>query len=78
MIRFKLRALIEKKEFETGKKISVKAISEGTGIGRTTLSKILNQKGTNTTIENIDRLCSFFECSVDELIEYHPDDNLNS
>ena len=70
MIRFKLKALIEKKEFEQGRKISVKEISEKTGIGRTTLSKILNQKGTNTTIENLDRLCTFFNSPVDELIEH--------
>jgi len=73
MIRFKLKAVIESKEFERGQKISIKEIVEATGIGRTTLSKILNQKATNTTIENLDKLCSYFECSIEDLIEHIPD-----
>ncbi len=74
MIKFKLKTLIESKEFETGQRISVKEIAEGTGIGRGTLSKILNQKGANTTIENIDKLCIFFGCSVEDLIVFIPND----
>jgi putative transcriptional regulator len=39
-----------------------------------TLSKILNQKGYGTGTDTIDRLCGFFECPVQDLVEHLPDD----
>jgi putative transcriptional regulator len=39
-----------------------------------TLSKILNQKGYGTGTETIDRLCSYFACRVEDLMEHIPDE----
>lgn len=73
MIRFKLKEMIAEKEFQTGRHITIKEVSEETGINRITLSKILNQPGHSTTTETIDRLCKYFECSVEDLMKYIPE-----
>ena len=70
MIKFKLKELIAQKEFEEHRIISVAEICKTTGIGRTTLSAILNNKGKNVGIENVDRLCTYFGCEIQDLIEY--------
>jgi DNA-binding Xre family transcriptional regulator len=70
MIRFKLAELIEKRQFETGRRITVSEVAEATGLNRMTLSKILNQRGYSTATDTIDRLCSFFDCRVEDLLEY--------
>ena len=45
-------------------------LSEATGINRGTLSKMVNQKGYSTVTNNIDLLCNFFDCQVEDLMEY--------
>ena len=35
-----------------------------------TLSKILNQKGYGTGTETIDKLCEYFACRVEDLMEH--------
>ena len=73
MIRFKLKELIAEKEFQEGRRVMISEIAEQTGIARTTLSRILNQPGWSTRTEYVDRLCAFFDCRVEELLEYVPD-----
>ncbi len=74
MIRFKLAEMIEKRQFETGRRITVSEVAEETGLNRMTLSKILNQRGYSTATDTIDRLCTYFRCKVEELVEHIPDD----
>jgi DNA-binding Xre family transcriptional regulator len=73
MIRFKLGEMIEKKQFSEGRRITINEIAAATGLNRMTLSKILNLKGYGTGTETIDRLCSYFECRVEDLM-VHMDD----
>jgi len=49
-------------------------VSEATGINRMTLSKMINHKGYSTVTDNLDKLCTFFGCKVEELIEHIPDE----
>lgn len=74
MIRFKLGEMIEKKRFADGQRVSISEIATATGLNRMTLSKILNQKGYGTGTETIDRLCSYFACRVEDLMEHIPED----
>jgi putative transcriptional regulator len=73
MIKFKLKSVIEAHEFKWNRKISVMELVEETGIGRSTLSKMLNQKGANTSLDKLDKLCKFFDCKIEDLVEYIPD-----
>lgn len=70
MIRFRLKELIAEKEFSEGRRVTLDEIASATHIHRTTLSKIANKKGYNTTTDNLDRLCQFFACKIEDLAEY--------
>ena len=72
MLRFKLKERIADKEFREGKRISLLEIAEATGIGRITLSRMLN-RGTHVRSDTLDRLCSYFGCRIEELVEFIPD-----
>ena len=70
MIRFKLKELIAEKEFQENKRITIAMLAEKSGIHRSTLSKMLNLRGYNTGTENLDKLCVFFDCEIQDLAEY--------
>ncbi|MBN2864960.1 MAG: helix-turn-helix transcriptional regulator [Thiotrichales bacterium] len=74
MIRFKLKELISKKEFYDGKRITLKQIAEATGINRMTLTKINTKVGYSTSTDTLNKLCSFFNCEISELVEYVSDE----
>ena len=73
MIRYHLKHLIADMEFKVGRRVGLKEISETTGIHMSTLSRIANQKASNTTIGNIEKICVFFDCKIQDLIEFIPD-----
>ncbi|MEH6577751.1 MAG: helix-turn-helix transcriptional regulator [Amphritea sp.] len=62
------------KSFKEGRRINLQEIADATGIHRTTLSKLQSPTGHNTTTENLDRLCKYFDCDVGELAHYVPDE----
>ena len=72
MLRFKLKERIADKEFAEKRRVSLIEIAEATGIGRITLSRMLNH-GSNVRSDTLDRLCSYFGCRVEELVEHIPD-----
>jgi putative transcriptional regulator len=73
MLRFKLKERIADKEFSERRRITIQEIAETTGITRNTLSKMLNQHGTSVRSENLDRLCAYFACRIEDLVEYVAD-----
>ncbi|MCW7540087.1 helix-turn-helix transcriptional regulator [Aquabacterium sp. A7-Y] len=73
MIRFKLGEQIEKKQFQEGRHVTVQEVAVGSGVNRMTLSKILNQRGYSTGTDIVDKLCRYFSCPVEDLIEHLPD-----
>ena len=70
VIRFKLAELIEKKQFKESRRITVQEVAEATGINRMTLSEILNHKGYSTGTDTLDKLCLYFECRIEDLVEH--------
>lgn len=74
MIRFYLQELIAEKEFKDGKRVTVKEVSEATGINRATLSKMLHHKGYNTVTDNLDALCKYFECPLEKVAVFVQED----
>lgn len=72
MLRYKLKELIAEKEFQESRRVTVLEISEATGIARNTLSKMLNQPGASVRSEYLDRLCTYFGCKIEELVEHIP------
>lgn len=78
MLRFKLRELLAEKAYrEGGKRITLEEVSRATEVNRSTLSKMANIVGYNTTTDNLDRLCQFFGCDISDLVEYLPPDEVS-
>lgn len=74
MIRFYLQKMISEKQFRENRRITMAEITEATGINRVTLSKMINQKGYSTVTDNLDKLCKFFDCNLEDIAEYISDE----
>jgi putative transcriptional regulator len=74
MIRFRLKELIADKEFNENRRITFDEIAKSTGIHRTTLSKVANQKGYNTTTDVLDKLCIYFGVDLDKVASFTPEE----
>ena len=71
MIKFHLARLILDFEEEHQRRLTLAELSQATSIARPTLSKMQSPKGGhNTTTNNVDALCRFFGCKVEDLMEY--------
>jgi putative transcriptional regulator len=75
MIRYRLKELIADKQFNEKKRITLEEVSKATGIHRTTLSKLSNQIGYNTTTDVLDKLCTYFEVEIGEVVNYVPNED---
>jgi len=70
MLRIHLKRLIADKETAESRRISLSEISEATGIHVSTLSRLANHRSTDTTTANLEKLCCYFKCSIEQLVEY--------
>lgn len=73
MLRFKLRERIADLEFRERKRIQLQEIAAATGLNRMTLSKLANQHGANVQTHVLDKLCAYFGCRIEDLVEHVPD-----
>ena len=76
MLRFKLRELIAEKTFNEDRQITLVELARECDVNRMTLSKIVNKKGQSINTDNLDKLCRYFNCKIEDLVEYIPDENL--
>lgn len=74
MIRYHLKELIADKEFAERRRVTIGEIARETGINRMTLSKIINHPGHSTVTDNLDALCDYFNCEIEELVTHIKDD----
>jgi putative transcriptional regulator len=70
MIRFHLKRLIADYQSQRRQRLTLDRLSEATGIHKSTLSKISGPAPYNTTTDNLDALCRFFDCQVGDLVEF--------
>lgn len=73
MLRFKLRERIADLEFRERRRVPIQEIADATGLNRMTLSKLVNLHGANVQTDVVDKLCSYFNCRVEDLVEHLPD-----
>ncbi len=55
------------------KRMNIQKLSEQSGISRTTLSKIYNDKATRIDFNTLNALCKALDCTICDLLEYIPD-----
>ena len=70
-IRSKLSTLMGSKRY------SIKDVHEKTGLSRTTISSLYNDRATRIDYETIGKLCELFDCDVGSLLvtERHSSNN---
>ncbi len=73
MIIVNLKDLMVKKGAAEGRRLLYDDISQATGIGTSTLSRIANKPGYNIKAEHIEKLCFYFECSPNDLLTFIPE-----
>ncbi|KAB2921375.1 MAG: helix-turn-helix transcriptional regulator [Dechloromonas sp.] len=76
MIRYRIQELLAEKQFREGRRVTLLELAEATGISRVTLSKMVNQRGYGTLTDHLNKLCSYFQCRIEQLAEYVPDENI--
>ena len=57
-----------------GNKVTLSYLAEKVGVQSSAMSKIANNKGYNTSISTIDKICQFFDCPIEDVIKYTPDE----
>ena len=78
MIYIQIQDVLKAKRKAWGRKITLNEVSLSTGISRTTLFRIMKNKGYSTVTDQLDKLCTFFECDIHELVKFVPDSQLNA
>ncbi|MGV3582937.1 MAG: helix-turn-helix domain-containing protein [Methylophilus sp.] len=78
MIYIQIKELIQTNKAQFGRKITLNEVSTATGISRMTLFRMMKNNGYNTLTDHLDKLCTFFECEIHELVKFVPDSQLNS
>lgn len=73
MIRFRLKELMADKGFRDGRLITMLEVAQATGINRGVLSKIANERGCNTGTDNLNALCAYFGCKLEDIAQYESD-----
>ena len=77
MIYVKIKEKKKKKRLAWGRKITLCEVAIATGISRTTLFRIMKNEGYSTVTDQLDKLCTFFECEIHELVKFVPDSQLS-
>lgn len=69
-VRFRLKERIADHEYRTRKVLKLKDLAAATGVHRVTLSKLYTNKELDVRLSTIERLCGFFGCRIDDLVEF--------
>ena len=78
MIYIQIQDILKAKRKAWGRKITLNEVSAATGISRTTLFRIMKNEGYSTVTDQLDKLCTFFECEINELVKFVPDSLLKT
>ncbi|WP_338595217.1 helix-turn-helix transcriptional regulator [Clostridium baratii] len=67
MIEFKLHIKMAEK------RINQLELSKATGIGKNSINRYYNNTCDKITKEHLDILCKYFDCELQDIVEYVPD-----
>lgn len=68
MITITLKKAILKRQFDIGRSISLKEISEGSGVSRMTLYRMIKEPTYNACLDHLGRISEYLECDISELL----------
>lgn len=70
VLRYHLKELIAEKEFNEKRRVTIGEIAEEAGLNRMTLSKMINHQGASVKSEALDKLCTYFDCEIGDLVTH--------
>ncbi len=73
MIQCRLRELMATRSRQSRRRIIYKDVAVGTGLSRTTLHKLANDRAGRIATTTLDKLCWYFACQPGDLLVYVPD-----
>jgi putative transcriptional regulator len=73
MIYIQIKELMQQKRAAWGRNITLSEVAIATGISRTTLFRMMKNAGYSTVTDQLDKLCTFFDCEIQELVKFVPD-----
>ncbi|MEI2557623.1 MULTISPECIES: helix-turn-helix domain-containing protein [Acinetobacter] len=56
------------------RKLKVSDVARATGINRNTLYNMYKEETVRLEIDVLDKLCEFFNCNIEDLLEFHPNE----
>jgi DNA-binding Xre family transcriptional regulator len=72
MIRNHFKRLLADKEFAESRTINLIEVAREADIHRNTLTRLANDQTYKIGTDVLDKLCGYFNCRVEQLIEYVP------
>lgn len=73
MITLHIQELVFVKQAAWRRKITLVEIAESTGISRMTLHRMIKDKSYKASLEHLEKLCTFFQCEIQELVKFVPE-----
>ena len=58
------------------KRYTITEVSKVTGMSNTTISNLYNEKVKRLDFDTLEKLCKLFNCNVQDLIEYIPNEEV--
>ena len=55
------------------KRITITEVAKSTGMSASTISILYNEKDKRLHFDTLEKLCGFFNCNIEDIIEYIPD-----
>jgi putative transcriptional regulator len=55
------------------RRLKIADVARDTGISRGALTRIYNETAERLDVESLDKLCSYFGCTISDLLEHTPD-----
>lgn len=56
------------------RKLKISDVERETGLHRNSITLLYKENASRVEIETINKLCAFFQCKVEDLFEYFPDE----
>ena len=73
MIRSKLKLLIAEREVEHAERITYESLGLAVELSKNTLARLAENKTDRVDFTTIDKLCTYFNCTIGDLLEYVPE-----
>ena len=59
------------------RKLKISDVERATGLHRNSITLLYRETANRVELETINKLCIFFDCKVNDIFEYFPDDKEN-